>query len=489
MHGFGGNIAKGDTVWNGIIMVDPVLGDDSKGKRNVINKPFKTLVAANAVYQDGDLIDVLPGTITFNTSLIFNRVFDTHMNFRDGAKVFGDFSLPLFNNVGAGATYHIHGRGEFRNENSVPYNSGVAVFASRCWIHGARKISTGGASFIFGTTNGWLNIENVDEIVNERANGACINFVNNINHQDEQYGNVINCKKIGDLNFDGIPFGIASQIDAADIFVENCNCFSRNQIAISVPQGNNQAVFQNCVFKSLNNRSAVVAKKSEFNQCHFVSEHPNLEAVLCQNAEIENMPVFNDCTFAKHNSGGPAIRTNEPISLYGVNRFYTENGTEAATGNGDHVNKNHGTILSNIMDQTNSTQTWFFTLLEVSPTVGETYTIQAPTGESINYVVQPGDTRVEIVNGLFAAWDAEVVADPIGLFAKFNNKLTALGPAIWRLQTIAIDPVDNLPISNPFVFSTDGSDAISTFQTEPNSFPWKGSGKFIIDTDLIVPKF
>jgi len=486
--GFEGNIGGGDTVWNGIIMVDPVLGNDLTGQRNVINKPFRTLVAANAVYQDGDLIDVLPGTITFTTSLVFNRAFDTHMKFREGAEIFGDFSLPLFNNVVTSATYHIHGRGEFRNENSVNY-SGVGVFASRCWIHGARKISTGGASFIFGTSNGWLNIENVDEIVNERANGSCINFVNNVNHEDKRFGNVINCKKIGDLNFDGIPFGIASQLPAADIYVENCNCFSRNQITISISQGDNQAVFQNCVFKSLNQRTAVVVRKSEFNNCHFVSGHPTLEAVLVNNSDEQNMPVFNDCTFRKAAAGGPAIRTNEPASFYGVNRFVTESGTEAATGNGDHVNKNHGTILANVMDQTNPSQIWVFTANEAPPTVGETYTITDPIGGSISYTIQPADTRTELINGLVAAWDAEVLSDPTGYFAKFNNKIPLTGPVAWRLSVIPLDVNDNLPPSDGFVFTTDGTDAIATTLTEGNSFPWKGSGKFEIDEDLIVPKY
>ena len=97
--GLRGKLAGGgDVLWTKIITIDPENGDDATAERGFVNKPFKTLGAADAVYQEGDLIRVMPGTLTLTTSHIFTAAFETHIEFLEGAILFGDFSLPLLNN-------------------------------------------------------------------------------------------------------------------------------------------------------------------------------------------------------------------------------------------------------------------------------------------------------------------------------------------------------------------------------------------------------
>jgi hypothetical protein len=487
MGGFGGNIAGGgDVIWNGIIMVDPVNGDDGTGERNNISKPFATLGAAYTVYQDGDLIDILPGTLTFTATLNLNSAFPAHINFRSGAKITGNFNDEL---ITSSQHYHIYGDGEFRNDNAS-FSSGSSIFSGPVWIHSARKISSGpGAIFLFSTA--WLNIENVEEIFNERTSGICISFVNQPLHAEERYGNIRNCKKIGDPAYSSVGISVQSQNSDVTLYVENSNFYSNNQVACSLNQNSdNHAVFQNCVFKSEDTRACVISSKAEFNNCHFITNDNIVEAVGITNLQFETngyMPTFTNCTF-RSNGIAPALRSFEPANFYGVNRMVT-NGADAVSGNGDNFNKNHGTIIANVMDAVDPAQSWTFRALENSPTVGETYTITAPDAATITYVVQPADTRTEVINGLVAAWDAEVIAEPNGFFAKFDNKTSATGPTFWQIIATAIDANDDVPPSPGFVLSTDGTDSVTTILTETNAFAWKGAGKFLIDENVIIPNY
>jgi hypothetical protein len=475
-----------DLIQNGIIIVDPVNGNDGTGERNNLSKPFLTLAGAKGVYQDGDLIDVLSGTLTLTATELFSFTHDIHINFRPGSIVTADMSFTLIGKIGASGILHIYGQGVFRNDNTAPWN-GSANFAGEVWIHSAKSISTGGAIQNIGNT--WVNIENVEEFYNERTGARVIALQNNPLFEDPKYGNIKNCN-IGRLTDSSVAIRMESVNTDQNFYIENCNLYSNNQApAISIGSIETKAIYQNCVIKSADSR-AYVGFCGEFNNCHFITDDASLEAVLVQNNNFDSngiYPVFTDCTF-RSNGAGRAIRTSEPAMFNGTNRMYSA-GVEAAYGNGDRVNKNNGTIIANIMDSVTSPQAWQFRTLTEPPTVGEIYTIEAPDGATISYTVQVADTMTEVINGLASAWDAEVLAEPLGIFAKFDNKVVNTGPSLWRITATAINEYDNLPITNGFQFYTDGSDSITLNAFESLQFSWKGAGKFIIDENLIIPNY
>lgn len=479
---FGGRINVGsDVTWNGVIMVDDVNGSDASGTRNIVSKPFKTIAAAYAVYQEGDLIRVLSGTYTFTSSLSMSVHNEVHFDFIEGSKVTGSFLGQLFVSVTPTLTYFFHGRGEFRNDN-VSLNASAGITSGRVWVKGAKKISSASGT-LFGTSNGWLNLENIDDMFTEKT-GSTFSFTNNANHSDPLYGNVKNCKKIGDPLYP-ITVALASQIADTSLVVENCGIYGDGtQYTLTSFGDNNVAKFVNCRFIALDYRGFVVRGKNiQFVNCHFQNEDNGLSTVYVEGND--NTVSFIDCTM-RNNGLGKALRTLAGVRLEGVNKCYTA-GAGALTGQTQSLNKVDGTIYVNAMNSLNPDQIWRFEANTTPPTVGEVYTITAPGGDFIDYTVIALDTRTEVINGLAAAWAVEAAASIDGLFAKFNNLTLTLGAVDWIIQATALDPNDNLDTDNGFVSSTDGADNFDTSFITIADFSWKGNGKLMIDENLEVP--
>ena len=482
--GFTGNIpGGGDVIHNGLIYVDSTNGDDATGERNFVNKPFQTIAAAYAVYQEGDIIRVLPGTYNVTTTLVLSVFDEVHFDFEEGAIMTGDVSGPLFSTATTTLVYFIHGRGEFRND-SPSRGAGAGITGGRVWIKGAKKISclTG---TLFGTSNGWLNIENVDDMYAE-ALIAAINFTNNTQHEIPEYGIIRNCKKIGDLAYP-IAMSIQSQIQDATLQVEQCNFYgSAVNYVLSAQNANNQCRFTSCNFVNAGNFRAALVQgfNVQFNDCHFQNEGNSTDTVFV--GVNDYAPTFESCTF-RNNGTFFCIRTNEAAFFSGSNKMFTT-GASCASGFLTAENRIDGTVYVNDSAQPNPVQTWLFQLNTTPPTVGEIYTIDDPDSvASINYTVLGGDTRDDVVNGLLAAWTAEAISDPSGFFAKFNNTTAILGPVVWRLQVSSIDPDDNLDPDNGFVSSTNGTDAFITILVNQSVFAFKGNGKFLVEENLTVP--
>jgi len=485
--GFSGHInIASDTIWNGIIMVDPVNGDDGTGERNVINRPFATIDAAYAVYQEGDLIRVLPGTINLLAAVNFNNgaLSELHIEWLEGSKIVGDIAGQLFNCV-TGHRIYWYGRGEFRNDNVTLGNNVAAIGASGKYnIKGAKKISMASGT-AFGATGGWELIENVEEIYSE--NGYTL--IASTNPWDNAYKGIVrNCKKIGDLAY---PFGISFGYSNNNTFViENCNIFgsgaSNTYVGYFSISNGKGALITNTNFISDTFRAVSAGDNVKFVNCHFQQNSGVNETVITNSST--GRTIFENCTF-RHKDNGRAMRVLSDAEFHGVNKFYTELSVEAVYGFDDEPSINTGTIYANKMNTglIPPAQTWSFPINTDPPTAGETYTITAPDATSISYLVQPADTRTDVINGLAAAWDAEVLATSDGFFAKFDNKVINLGPSVWRILATAIDSNDNLDPDNGFVFDTDGTDNVSYVPTAISGFFWTGPGKFFIDENMVIP--
>lgn len=487
--GFSGHIntGGGDVEWNGVIMIDPVNGDDVTGERNMINKPFATLSAAYAVYQEGDLIRVLPGTLNIVSAVIFNNntLSEVHIEWLSGSKIEGDLAGPLISTT-AGHRVYIYGRGEFRNNNLTLANNAAAIATSGKYnVKGAKKISTASGT-LFSTTGGWEVIENVDEMYSE--NGYTLNASTNPWDTAEK-GILRNCKKIGDLAY---PYGINISYSNNNTFtMDNCNVFASGSNMgayvgyFSISNGKGSHI-SNCNFICEAFRVINAGDNVKFSNCHFQQNTGAYEAVISLAATGRS--IFENCTF-RHNDNGRAMRVLADVEFVGVNKFYTELSTEAIYGFDDEPAINNGTIIVNKMNTAGIalSQSWSFPINTEPPTVGETYTITAPDATTVSYIVQPADTRTEVINGLAAAWDAQVLADPDGFFAKFDNKVINTGPSTWRILATAINSDYNLDPDNGFTFDTDGTDNVSSVPTAISGFFWSGDGKFVIDENIVIP--
>jgi len=483
--GFGGNISGGggDTIWTGVIMIDPVNGSDGSGQRNVVSKPFATAAAAYAVYQEGDVMRFLPGTHTFTSTLLLTLNNEVHMDFFSDALIQGDIAGPLINSDTTALKLFIYGRGSFENtNNTIGANSAAIIASTKANILGAKYIHAVTGT-LFGASNGFEVLENIDEMVADASYE--INATSN-DFTTVYQGIVRNCKKIGSLT---TPRGLFLQIGTNDSIVfENCNFISSgagNGYAAFIAGGRPQ--FKGCNFINEAFRPVFIggSASADFINCHFQQNSGGFEACNV----FGDGTAFENCTFA-HYGTGVAIRTSGNCEFTGLNKFYAESNVQACAGTDAGVGLVSGTLLANIMNvaAAPASQTWIFQVNENPPTPGETYTITAPNGtESIDYIIQVADTRDDAINGLFAAWDAEVLANPTGYFADFDNKSVVLGPAVWRLQCVAINPDDNLDPDNGFVFTTDGGDSIQTILIALSEFAWKGNGQFIIDENMTVP--
>ena len=484
--GFGAVLKGGagsDTIWNGIIMVDPVNGNDASGQRNIINKPFQTIQAAYNAYQEGDLIRCLPGTHTLTSQLILDTFNEVHMDFFNGALVQGDLTTSLISSIFNPLELSIYGRGSFENVNATLGGGTAAIFgAGKLHIYSANSIHAVTGT-LFGASNGVQVLENIDEMIADDSYE--LNFSTN-DFTTPYQGIIRNCKKIGDLTTSqGMFFSMGSDDSA---FFENCNFFSSgagNGYSAFMATGRPQ--FKGCNFINESFRPVFVGSNAsaDFINCHFQQNSGGFEACNV----FGDGTAFENCTFAHYGTGN-AIRTSGACEFTGLNKFYAESNVQACAGTDLGVSLVSGTLLANVMNvaAAQASQTWIFQANETPPTVGETYTIDSPNGtESIDYLVQVADTRDDVINGLFAAWDAEVLANPTGYFADFDNKSVVLGPVVWRLQCVAVNPDDNLDPDNGFVLSTDGADSVQTILIALSEFAWKGNGKFIIDENMTVP--
>jgi len=479
---FGGNISGGaETTWNGHLFVDPVNGTSS-GERNSLDKKYDTIANAYADYQEGDLIVVLPGSHTVAAQITLTGFNEVHIDFKPGAVVTANIAGSIFNSIAANLKMFIYGRGDIENTNGTLGLSGAAIVTgANLNVLGAKRIHCSSGT-LFGVSNGWEIIENVDEMTADT--GYVLNATAN-DFTTPFQGIVRNCKKIGDLAF---PYGVFVQIGADDSLVfENCNFFSSGTINsysafvstsnLGIPE------FKGCNFINAAFR-AVATNGGKFLNCHFQQNSGGFEAC---NALGTRKSYFQDCSFAQYGTG-IGFRGNAACEFSGINRMYSDASISAA-GLDSQTHLVSGTIIGNNMNTAGSpvAQTWLFQVNENSPTAGETYTIAAPDATSISYVVQVVDTRNDVINGLEAAWDAEVVSDPTGYFADFDSKTKTLGPVVWRLNCTALDANDNLDPGNGFVLSTDGSDSVATIAQSLALFAWTGNGKFIIDENLVVP--
>lgn len=426
--GFGGNISVGggDTVWTGVIMIDPVNGSDGSGQRNVVSKPFATAAAAYAVYQEGDVMRFLPGTHTFTSTLLLTLNNEVHMDFFSDALIQGDIAGPLINSDTTALKLFIYGRGSFENtNNTIGANSAAIIASTKANILGAKYIHAVTGT-LFGASNGFEVLENIDEMVADASYE--INATSN-DFTTVYQGIVRNCKKIGSLT---TPRGLFLQIGTNDSIVfENCNFISSgagNGYAAFIAGGTPS--FKNCNFINESFRPIFSGASSSpsFDNCHFQQNTGSFEAFFVSGPGTK----FNNCSFAHYGTGN-AIRTNAPAEFSGINRFYADSNVQACAGTDNGVSIVSGTMIANVMNiaAAQASQTWLFQVITTPPTVGETYTITAPNGtDVVEYIVQAADTRDDVVNGLFAAWDTEVLADPEGYFADFNNKSVLLGPTV-----------------------------------------------------------
>jgi len=479
--GYIGGGGGGDTVWNGVLMIDPVNGDNATAQRNVVSKPYETVAAAYADYQEGDVLVCLPGTHTLASQLVLDTFNEVNLHMYEGSLIQGNLASPLITSVENSLQLNIYGRGSFENLNgTLGSTSPAIVSSSRLHVYEA-KLFHAVSGTLFGASNGVQVLENIDEMLADASYE--LNFSSN-DFTEPFKGIIRNCKKIGDLtNTQGMFFSMGTD---DSVLFENCNFFSSGVgngysafIATGVPK------FKNCNFINDSFRSVFSGGSSRpsFFDCHFQQNSGTFEAFF-----VSSPAKFHECTFA-HYGTGVAVRTFADAEFSGVNKFYAESNIQACAGTDVGVSLVSGTMIANVMNVAGvqAAQTWIFQLNTEPPTVGEIYTITDPVGGTIDYTVQAADTRDDVLVGLEAAWDAEVLADPTGYFADFNNKTLILGPGVWRLQASAINSDDNLDPDNGFVLSTNGADSIQNILIATPDFAWYGNGKFLIDENLIVP--
>lgn len=485
--GFFGQIVQGggDTEWNGIITVDAVNGSDATGERNIINKPFQTLDGAYAVYQEGDLIRVLPGTYIQTATLVMTGFENVYWEFFHGAKVSADIAGPIFNSTDTTMNIHYFGYGEFENTRAGLGDASITGFSGRTIIRGAKSIIVESGTIFNNTVeNSWLILEDIDEMYSKTA--YSIQWGNNDLHDGITYGVIRNCKKVGDLVDGDICLLVDSDDTTRRLFVENSNFFGSGNYASFANSVDNRAKFVDCMFKVAdgNTRSAYVSGLIEYENCHF-QNNGNIETVWIKDEDLDNdpLPIFRDCSI-RNNGSNVAVQSRGPAQWHGTNRLYGNQAVQGAiAGFLKAENHNTGTIIVNKTDLTVGNQIFRFTPQTTPPTVGDQYVITEPGGDTISYTVVALDTIDDIILGLESAWNAKITAEILPW--KNWTPIAQLLPT-GKLQATANDQQYNMDPDDAYVPSVIGTDGFTRDEVTTSAFAIVGPGKFLVDDNLVV---
>lgn len=451
--------------WKGLIVVDDVYGDDTTGEVDNLAKPYKTIEAAVAVYQDDYMIQVNSGTYLFIASLLTNIAasLNIHIDFKTGANVIGNILTPLFNTINSNQILHIYGNGYFSNAGT---GAGASVFAVQTKIFGAEQIHSVNATPI---ALNWILIQNVNKLLSD--NSYDLQVVNQDNKNGIDSGIVKNVNIGAEDSFLGIR--IDSQIQTIKCLFENCSVVA-NGFPLFGNSINNNSVFKNCNFRvtGTNRRVVFAGGKLRFYDCNFENDStsPTVQ-ILGDGAE------FTNCRL-KNNSNGECIYTANPIKWNGVN--YIQGRLNSQSDVNQYIN---GTIYTNQLPTQFGLQFWDMVLTQDVPTVGIDYFIDSPDGSTITYTIQPGDTRTEIINGLHAAWDAKA-AELNNDFANFTPS-SVDGPTVFYIKGTALSQDFTMSQTNGFVPGTTGADTFTTFGSQSLGFTTVG-GNLQIDENLTL---